>query len=179
MRDFIVRGLGTLALLGAVLCLGAAPAFATEGRAGGQYTIDAKAMKPAKFDSTTTYAVRPDGGLRNRAAAYGCFNAGVHLPHNVKIVRVMVAYASGASANSPVAAIIRTPLVSTQAEAEAVTISALPSNSGARTLGELPLTGPTLVDNSRYAYALSVCLDGAETDAFYAVRITYTKLILL
>jgi hypothetical protein len=178
MRDLILRRLDKLALL-VVLSLGAASAFATEAVADGQYIIDAKAMKPAKFDFATTYAIRPDGGLRNLATAYACFNAGVHLPHNVKIVRVVVAYSSGASTNNPVAAIIRTPLVTSATEAEAVAISALSSNSGVRKLVALPLTGPILVENNRYSYALSVCLDGAEKDAFYAVRITYTKLILL
>jgi hypothetical protein len=179
MRDLILRRLDTLALLGVVLSLSAASAFAADGAGEGHYVIDAKAMKPAKFDLATTYAIRPDGGLRNLATAYACFNAGVHLPHNVKIIRVTVAYASGASTNNPVAAIIRTPLVTSAAEAEAVAISALSGNSGVRKLVALPLTGPILVDNARYSYALSVCLDGAEKDAFYAVRITYTKLILL
>src|SRR5688572_26690625 len=109
MRDLIMRRLDKLALLGVVLSLSAASAFATESDAGGHYVIDAKAMKPAKFDLTTTYAIRSDGGLRNLATGYACFNAGVHLPHNVKIIRVTVAYASGASTNNPVAAIIRTP----------------------------------------------------------------------
>lgn len=179
MRDLIIRRLDKRALLGVVLSLSAASAFATEGGAGGQYIIDAKAMKPAKFDLATTYAIRPDGGLRNLAAVYTCFNAGVHLPHNVRITRVTVAYASGASANNPVAAILRTPLVTSPAEAETVALSALYSNSGVRKLVVLPLTDQTLVENNRYSYALSVCLDGAEKDAFYAVRITYTKLNLL
>ena len=179
MRDLILRRVDQLALLGVVLSLGAASAFATEGGTGAQYIIDAKAMKPARFGPATAYAIRPDGGLRNPTTAYACFNAAVHLPHNVQIVRVTVAYASGASANNPVVAILRTPLVTSPAEAETVALSALYSDSGVRKLAALPLTGPTLVENNRYSYALSVCLDGAEKDAFYAVRITYTKLILL
>jgi hypothetical protein len=179
MRDLILRRLDKLALLGVVLSLGAAPAFAAEGGAGGHYVIDAKAMKPARFGPATAYAIRPDGGLRNLTTVYTCFNAGVHLPHNMGITRVTVAYASGASPNNPVAAIIRTPLVTAAAEAEVVALRALSDNSGVRKLAALPLTGPTLVENNRYSYALSVCLDGAEKDAFYAVRITYTKLVSL
>jgi len=171
MHDLILR---TMAVCGVALSLGLAPASAE-----GQHIVDAKSMKPAKFDFTTAYAIQPDGGLRNMSTAYACFNTGLHLPHNVKIVRVTVAYASGASANNPVAAIIRTALGTVAAEPEAIAISALSGNSGVRRLVALPLAGPALVDNHRYSFALSVCLDGAEKDAFYAVRITYTKLILL
>jgi hypothetical protein len=177
MRDLILRRFDKFAWLGVALWVGAAPVVAADSQR--HHVIGATAMKAAKLDFTTTYAIRPDGGLRNLADVYACFNGAVHLPHGVSITRVTVVYASGASTNNPVAAIIQNPLTTSAADPEAITISALPSNSGARKLADLPLTGPTYIDNARYSYALSVCLDGAEKDAFYAVRITYTKLIAL